>query len=156
MKKYLFNTEESWAGTIIRVMLGIVMFPHGAQKLLGWFGGFGFTGTMEFLTGSVGLPWIVGFFVITLEFFGAIALILGFATRIIGISFFFLLLGIVFTSHTDHGFFMNWLGTQKGEGVEYFLLALGMSLALAVTGGGRMSLDRFFGSGFKADEVNYI
>ena len=84
MKK-IFQTSESNAATILRVVLGVILFPHGAQKMLGWFGGYGFNGTMGFLTGTAGLPWIVAFLVIAIEFFGAIALIFGFATRVVSV-----------------------------------------------------------------------
>jgi putative oxidoreductase len=140
MKK-IFATNENSSATIIRIVLGLILFPHGAQKLLGWFGGYGFDGTMGFLTGSVGLPWIIGFLVIIIEFFGALALIFGFATRIVSIGLIALFAGIVFTGHLDHGFFMNWNGQQKGEGYEYHLLVIGMALSLLVSGAGKWSAD---------------
>ena len=140
MKK-IFATNENSSVTIIRIVLGLILFPHGAQKLLGWFGGYGFDGTMGFLTGSVGLPWIMGFLVIIIEFFGALALIFGFATRIVSIGLIALFAGIVFTGHLDNGFFMNWNGQQKGEGYEYHLLVIGMALSLLVSGAGKWSAD---------------
>ena len=140
MKK-IFATNENSSATIIRIVLGLILFPHGAQKLLGWFGGYGFDGTMGFLTGSVGLPWIMGFLVIIIEFFGALALIFGFATRIVSIGLIALFAGIVFTGHLDNGFFMNWNGQQKGEGYEYHLLVIGMALSLLVSGAGKWSAD---------------
>jgi len=140
MKK-IFATNENSSATIIRIVLGLILFPHGAQKLLGWFGGYGFDGTMGFLTGSVGLPWIIGFLVIIIEFFGALALIFGFATRLVSIGLIALFAGIVFTGHLDNGFFMNWSGQQKGEGYEYHLLVIGMALSLLVSGAGKWSAD---------------
>jgi putative oxidoreductase len=142
MKNKLFNTPDSWTMAIIRVFLGLVVFPHGAQKLLGWFGGYGFEGTMNYFTQTVGLPWIVGVTVTILEFFGAIALILGIGTRVVASAYLVLAIGIVFTSHIEHGFFINWFGTQSGEGYEYFLLWIAMALALVVNGAGKFSLDR--------------
>jgi putative oxidoreductase len=142
MKSKLFLTTDSWAPLLLRTFLAIVVFPHGAQKLLGWYGGYGFKGTMDFFTGTVGLPWLIGFMVILLEFFGAIALILGLATRIIAALYILLAAGIVLSSHLENGFFMNWFGNLKGEGYEYFLLWTGMAAALLITGGGRYSLDR--------------
>ena len=139
--KRIFNTDESNATAILRVVLGIILFPHGAQKLLGWFGGYGFNGTMGFLTGAAGLPWIIAFLVIAIEFFGAIALILGFGTRIVAVGIIALFAGIVFTSHFQNGFFMNWAGNQPGEGYEYHLLVIGMALALLVGGAGKWSVD---------------
>jgi putative oxidoreductase len=140
MKK-IFATNENSSATIIRIVLGLILLPHGAQKLLGWFGGYGFNGTMGFLTGSVGLPWVIGFLVIIIEFFGALALIFGFATRIVSIGLIALFAGIVFTGHLDNGFFMNWSGQQKGEGYEYHLLVIGMALSLLVSGAGKWSAD---------------
>ena len=139
--KKVFATDQNKAIAILRVVLGIVLFPHGAQKLLGWFGGYGFNGTMGFLTGTVGLPWLLAFLVIALEFFGAIALIFGFATRIVAFGVIALFAGIVFTSHLQNGFFMNWAGNQAGEGYEYHLLVIGMALALLVSGAGKWSVD---------------
>ena len=140
MKK-IFQTNESNATTIIRIVLGVILFPHGAQKMLGWFGGYGFDGTMSFLTGTAGLPWIIAFLVIAIEFFGAISLIVGFATRIVAVGIISLFAGIVFTSHLQNGFFMNWAGNLKGEGYEYHLLIIGMAIALLVSGGGKWSID---------------
>lgn len=142
MKKLIFNTNtNNTAATITRTALGVVLFAHGAQKLLGWWGGYGFEGTMGFFTQTVGLPWIVGFLVIVIEFFGSLSLILGFAARLWSFAMFFMTLGIIQTSHIQNGFFMNWFGNQKGEGIEYFLLAIGLSLGVAVNGSGVYSLD---------------
>ncbi len=136
-----FQTTDSIAPTIIRIGLSGVLWAHGAQKLLGWFGGYGFEGTMGFFTGTVGLPWIIGFLVIVIEFFGSILLFFGFAARFWGIAMAMLMLGVVLTSHIQNGFFINWLGNQKGEGVEYFLLAIGMSVSIAISGAGKFSVD---------------
>lgn len=142
MKKIIFNTNSNnWAAFISRVALGTVFFAHGAQKLLGWFGGYGFEGTMGYFTGTVGLPWLVGFLVIIIEFFGALSLIAGFGTRIISFAMAFLTLGIVLTVHLKNGFFMNWDGTQKGEGIEIFLLMLALAVSLVITGAGKFSID---------------
>jgi len=140
MKK-IFQTNESNASTIIRIVLGLILFPHGAQKMLGWFGGYGFNGTMGFLTGTAGLPWIMAFLVIAIEFFGAIALIVGFATRIVAVGIISLFTGIIATSHFQNGFFMNWYGNLKGEGYEFHLLIIGMAIALLVSGAGKWSVD---------------
>jgi putative oxidoreductase len=142
MKEKLFFTRNSWEGLVLRFFAGLVMFPHGAQKLLGWFGGYGFSGTMGFFTDTMGLPWLIAFLVIVIEFFGSLLLLAGLGTRIVSATFIILLLGIVFTSHLQHGFFMNWAGAQAGEGIEYFLLYLGICIALLFTGGGKYSTDR--------------
>jgi putative oxidoreductase len=140
MKK-IFLTNENVTATIIRIVLGMILFPHGAQKMLGWFGGYGFNGTMGFLTGTAGLPWIIAFLVIAIEFFGAIALMFGFAIRIVAVGIISLFAGIIFKSHLQNGFFMNWAGNQNGEGYEYHLLVIGMAVALLICGAGKWSVD---------------
>ena len=142
MKQLIFNTSSNnWAATYCRIALGIVLFAHGAQKLLGWFGGFGFDGAMGFFTGTMGLPWIIGFLVIIIEFFGSLSLIVGFATRLWSIAIFILTLGMIQTVHYQYGFFMNWLGNQKGEGIEFFVLMAGLAVSLIISGGGKFSVD---------------
>lgn len=141
MKNFLFKTNNDWAGLIIRLTIGSILFPHGAQKMLGWFGGYGFTGTMGFFTNTMHLPWIIAFLVIIIEFIGALSFILGFASRIWGALTIILMIGIILSSHIDNGFFMNWFGSQKGEGYEYHLLIIGMSIATLVNGSGKYSLD---------------
>ena len=140
--KALFQTDDGLAGFILRVTLGLVMLPHGAQKLLGWFGGFGFDGTMGFFTQKMGLPWIIAFLVIIGESFGSLALLAGFLTRFTAASLAVIMLGAITMVHLPHGFFMNWGGQQQGEGYEYHLLVIGIAAALLITGGGRWSVDR--------------
>lgn len=140
MKK-IFQTNESYASTALRIMLGLVLFPHGAQKMLGWFGGYGFTGTMNFFTETIHLPWIIGFLVIIIEFVGSLMLIAGIATRFVALAIIVNMIGIIFTSHIRHGFFINWFGIQKGEGYEYHLLVIGMALSLLIAGAGKLSVD---------------
>ena len=142
--KKILSTNDNHSALVARLFLGIVIFPHGAQKLLGWFGGYGFTGTMGFFTETIGLPWLIGLMIILFEFFGAILLILGLGTRLIATFYAVLAFGIVFSSHIQNGFFMNWFGNQTGEGYEYFLLWLGLALILIISGGGKMSLDKKF------------
>ena len=142
MKEMILKTQEGIVPLVLRVTLVIVVFPHGAQKLFGWFGGYGFSGTMGFFTETAGLPWIIGFLVIMLETIGAVALMAGFATRIISACYIALALGIVFSTHIQNGFFMNWFGNQAGEGYEYFILWTGIATVLVITGGGRLSLDK--------------
>ncbi|MGZ3838601.1 MAG: DoxX family protein [Flavisolibacter sp.] len=141
MKAGIFNTNSNWSPTILRIILGLTLLGHGTQKLLGWFGGYGFDGTMGFFTRTVGLPWIIGLLVIIIEFFGSISLILGLATRPWSLSMVILFIGIIYTSHLQNGFFMNWFGDKKGEGYEFFLLAIAISISLVFTGGGKYSLD---------------
>ena len=141
--KAFFATDDGWAGLILRLTLGLVMFPHGAQKLLGWYGGFGFNGTMGFFTDVMHLPWIIAFLVIVGEFFGSLGLLIGFLTRLSAASLAVIMVGAIVTTHIPHGFFMNWFGKQQGEGFEYHLLVIGISLALLITGAGKWSVDRF-------------
>jgi putative oxidoreductase len=142
----LLRTEASVTPLIARLVLGLVMLPHGAQKLLGWFGGYGFEGTMGFLTGQAGLPWIVAFLVIVIEFFGGLALILGAASRLAALGVIAVMTGAIVTTHASNGFFMNWSGQQGGEGFEYHLLAIALSLVVLVAGSGKASVDRAIAS----------
>jgi putative oxidoreductase len=141
MLKRLMQTDDDTGRFLVRLFLGIVMFPHGAQKLLGWFGGGGFSGTMQGMTG-MGLPAFIVFLVIIFEFFGSLSLIFGFLGRLGALAILCVMLGAVFTVHLKTGFFMNWTGQQPGEGFEYHLLAIGMALAVLVGGSGRFSVDR--------------
>lgn len=143
MKQFIFATNNDWTGLITRLTVGLIMFPHGAQKLLGWFGGYGFTGTMGFFTDTMHLPWLIAFLVILIEFFGSLSLIAGFASRIWSAAMIIVMLGAIFTSSLDNGFFMNWFGNQKGEGYEYHLLVIGLSLATIINGSGKYSADSF-------------
>lgn len=136
------RNKEDWAALVLRVIMAGVMFPHGAQKLLGWYGGYGYSGTMQFFTGTMGLPAVVAFLVIVGESFGSLAILLGFMTRFTAASFITIMLGAIGLVHAQAGFFMNWFGNQKGEGYEYHLLVIGISAALMILGAGKWSLDR--------------
>ena len=140
--RMLFHTDDSWSSLILRLTVGVVMFPHGAQKLLGWFGGYGFSGTMEAFTGKMGIPWIIALLVIIGESFGAVALIVGFMTRFTAASLAVIMVGAIFMGHLQNGFFMNWFGAQAGEGFEYHLLVIGMCMALVLAGAGKWSADQ--------------
>lgn len=140
--KTFFHTEDSTTHLILRLMLGLVFFFHGAQKLLGWFGGHGFDGTMGFFTEKVGLPAVIAFLVIIGESFGALGLITGFLTRLSAAGIACIMVGAVATVHWSNGFFMNWAGQNAGEGFEYHLLALGLAIPLIMFGGGRFSADQ--------------
>ncbi len=141
--KKMLSADDNYSPIVLRVMLGIVMFPHGAQKVLGWFGGYGLEGTLGFLTQQVGLPMIIALLVITGEFLGPLGLIAGFLTRFSAAGIGIIMIGAVFTAHLGNGFFMNWSGKQAGEGFEYHLLAIGIAIALMITGGGKYSLDQW-------------
>ncbi|MBC6491414.1 DoxX family protein [Flavihumibacter stibioxidans] len=136
------RTGSHWHGLLLRFTLGAVILPHGCQLLLGWFDGFGFNVSMQYFTGTVGLPWLIGFLVILIQFVGSIFLLAGFASRLVALAMTILFFGMITTSHLDHGFFMNWIGIQKGEGVEYHILAIGLALTILLTGSGRYSIDQ--------------
>ena len=142
MKSFLFFADNNWLLLILRVTMGFVMLPHGAQKMFGWFGGYGFSATVNFFTETMRLPWLIAVLVILIEFFGAIGLILGFGTKVCAMSFIVVMLGAIVTTNYHHGFFMNWFGNQQGEGFEYHLLVIGICAALLISGGGDYSLDR--------------
>lgn len=143
MKSIIFKTNNDWTGLILRLTLGLILFPHGAQKVIGWFGGPGFNGEMQFFTQALHIPWLVGFLVIFIEFAGAIALIAGLASRLWAAAIIGLFTGIIFVGqHAQNGFFMNWFGNQQGEGYEYHLLVIGLALAVIVQGSGKFSVDK--------------
>lgn len=126
----------------LRLALGIVMFPHGAQKLLGWFGGRGFSATMHgFAAGGIPVPF--AFLNIVAEFFGPLGLVTGLFTRVAAFGIGVVMVVAALRSNIKYGFFMNWTGKLQGEGIEYHILALGIAVALLLMGGGAWSLDRF-------------
>ena len=141
MLRKLFATNRDIIPIFLRLTLGAVMFPHGAQKVLGWFGGGGFKATLEGMTG-MGLPAAIVVMVMIAEFLGSLGLIFGFLTRLSALGVISVMLGAIFTVHQQYGFFMNWMGKQAGEGFEYHLLAIGIAVALLVRGGGAFSIDR--------------
>src|SRR5215470_3946087 len=141
MLRKLIATNKDIIPVILRLTLGAVMFPHGAQKVLGWFGGYGFKGTLQGMTG-MGLPAAIVVMVMIAEFLGSLGLIFGFLTRLSALGIISVMLGAILTVHLQNGFFMNWAGKQPGEGFEYHLLALGIALALLIRGGGAGSIDR--------------
>ena len=141
MLKRLMGTSDDVTFTILRVFLGVVFFAHGAQKMLGWFGGYGFHGTMGFFE-HMGMPAPVAFLVICTEFFGGLGLIVGLLTRIAALGIGVEMIGAIFMVHLQNGFFMNWAGNQKGEGFEYHLLAIAVAATLLLRGAGAWSADR--------------
>ncbi|HCL04530.1 MAG TPA: hypothetical protein DHW64_00490 [Chitinophagaceae bacterium] len=147
---FLFDSPEQFTGLVIRLTLALVILPHGCQLLFGWFGGFGFSTTMKFFTETERLPWLIGFMVIMLQSVGALFILLGFGSRILAFGTMIMFIGMIFTSHLKFGFFMNWFGTQKGEGYEYHLLVIGLCIALVFSGSGRFSVDRLLVQYMKA------
>jgi putative oxidoreductase len=141
MLRKLFSTPDDASLTIVRLILGIVLLAHGSQKLLGWFGGFGFSGTVKMFT-SMGMPAALAFLIILTEFFGGLGVLVGLFTRVAALGIVGLMLGAISMVHFQNGFFMNWMGSQKGEGYEFHLLAIALALTLVIRGAGTLSLDR--------------
>jgi len=137
----LFKTKESYTPLIARFALGVEMFLHGAQKAQGRFGGFGYSGIMRFFTAQVHIPALFAFLAIAAEFVGSVGLITGFLSRVSAFGIAVNMLVAALMVYASNGFFMNWMGTQKGEGFEYHLLAIGLALIVIIAGGGKWSID---------------
>jgi putative oxidoreductase len=142
MFRNIIRTNDDKAIALLRIVLGVVVFPHGAQKVLGWWGGFGFSGTLGFLTQQMHIPTALALLVFAAEFLGSLGLIVGFLGRIAAFGIAVNFLVAAFLVHLPNGFFMNWTGQQKGEGVEFFILAIGIAVAVMIRGSGAMSIDR--------------
>lgn len=141
MLQKILKTRTGFDLTALRVVLGIVIFAHGAQKMLGIFGGYGWSGTMQFFTETMHMSYLTSVLTIFIEFFGSLMLITGFFTRVAALGMFGLFTGIMYNVALANGFFMNWGGKNPGEGYEYHVLVLGMSLALFIGGAGSLSID---------------
>lgn len=137
----LFSTRSDATLTVLRLTLGVVFFAHGCQKMLGWFGGAGFSVTMAGFTGRH-IPAVFAFLAICAEFFGGLGLLLGFLTRIASFGLLCNMVVAILTVNLRNGLFMNWTGRQKGEGYEFHLLAIAMLLTTMVKGAGAASVDR--------------
>jgi putative oxidoreductase len=142
MLKRLIQTDQDYALTISRVVLGVIFFAHGSQLMLGWFGGYGLTGSMQFFTRQLGIPAVFAFLAISGQFFGGIMLIAGLAGRAAALAIICNMAVAVIKVHWQFGLFMNWFGAQKGEGFEYHLLAIALGLAVMLRGSGAFSADR--------------
>ncbi len=140
MIRKLIGTNDEVASLVLRLFLGIVFFPHGAQKVFGWFGGNGLTGTMEAFT-KMGIPAFLAFLAILAESAGSVGLITGFLTRVAAFGIFCNMVVAVSMIHIHNGFFMNWFGKKQGEGFEYHLLVIAIAVALMIKGGGQWSVD---------------
>jgi putative oxidoreductase len=142
MIEILLGTHVDWVVGIARLVLGIIFFGHGAQKMLGWYGGPGLASSMRTFTEHLHLPSTLAFLVIAGELFSGIALIVGLFGRIAAIVIVLTMVGAIATVHFRFGLFMNWLGSQEGHGIEYHLLAIALALVVVVKGAGALSLDR--------------
>ena len=142
MLKLLVKTENDYTLTLMRLVLGVLFFAHGSQLMLGWFGGYGLSGSMQFFTQKLGIPAPFAFLGIATQFLGGILLLLGLASRFGALTIIGNMVVAIAKVHWQFGLFMNWYGTQKGEGYEYHLLAIAVGLAIVVRGSGALSLDR--------------
>jgi putative oxidoreductase len=142
MWRKIISTEDDKVLTLLRVALAIMVFPHGAQKLLGWFGGFGFSGTMGFLTQQMHIPAALALLVFAAEFFGALGVFFGFLGRIAAFGIAVDLTVVAVMAHLPNGFFLNYSGQQKGEGVEFLIVPVATAIAIVIRGSGAWSIDR--------------
>ena len=141
MFRNLMKTTDDFSLTLLRLVLGVVFFAHGAQKALGWFGGYGFSGTMGFFTQQMHIPAPFAFLAIAAEFLGSIGLLLGLLGRVAAFGITCNMVVAVCMIHRHIGFFANWSGQQKGEGYEYHLLAIAIALSIMIKGSGAFSAD---------------
>jgi len=142
----LLRTRNDWTLTLIRVVAGGVMLPHGMQKMFGWFGGAGFTATLHNF-GQRGFPAFLVFLMIMAEFLGSLGLILGLFSRVAAFSIAVDMTVAAITVTSKFGMFINWAGKQKGEGMEFQFLMIAMALAIMISGAGALSLDRALSGG---------
>jgi putative oxidoreductase len=138
----LFATQPRFTLLLLRLVLGFVFFLHGLQLIFGWFGGSGLSGSINLFTERMAMPAFLAYLVVFSQFFGGLALIFGFATRIAALGIAADMIVAIFLVHLQFGLFMNWYGNQKGEGYEYHLLAVAIALTLVIAGGGILSVDR--------------
>lgn len=142
MIETLTGTHADWTVGVVRIVLGIVFFAHGAQKMLGWYGGPGLASSMRTFTDDLHLPSTLAFLVIAGEFLGGIGLIVGLLSRIAALVIALTMLGAIATVHLRFGLFLNWFGTQQGHGIEYHLLAIALAFVVVIKGAGAFSIDR--------------
>jgi len=138
----LIHTVDDHSLTLVRLVLGVLFFAHGAQKALGWFGGAGFNATVSGFTTHMGIPEFLAVLAILAEFLGGIGLIVGLLTRVAAFGIAVNMCVAIAVVHGSNGLFMNWQGTQHGEGIEYHLLVLAIAIELMVRGAGAWSIDR--------------
>jgi putative oxidoreductase len=141
MLRYLLFTDPDWLQTVIRLTLGIIFFAHGAQKVLGWFGGPGLRATLRTMHEFLGLPVPMALLALAAEFLGGIALIAGLLSRVAAFGIGVTMVVAVLMVHRRYGLFLNWLGDRKGHGYEYHLLAIALAMTVIVRGSGAASLD---------------
>lgn len=140
----LIRTDGGFAALTARIVLALVMFPHGAQHVLGWYGGYGFSATLDYMAGTYGFPTPLLALAILTELVAPIALLLGLVGRLAALGIFSVML-VAASTHLEVGFFMNWFGQHAAgsEGYEYHLLAMALSGVLMIAGSGAWSLDEW-------------
>lgn len=144
MFRKLISTDSDYGALAGRVLLGVIMLPHGFQHALGLFGGYGFSGTLGWMTTTLGFPAPLAAFAILTELIAPFALIAGLGGRLAALGIVSIMAGAIRT-HAPNGFFMNWFGSLPagGEGFEYHLLAIGLAAVVMLNGSGALSLDRW-------------
>jgi putative oxidoreductase len=142
MRMRLLRTERDLSAFFLRLTLAVVLFPHGAQKAFGWFGGLGLDPALRHFQNDLGIPLAFGLFAVVAEFLGAIGLFIGFFTRVVAFAVAVEMVVAVNLVHLEFGFFMNWMNLQRGGGFEYHILVIGICFALMLKGGGTWSIDR--------------
>ncbi len=142
MKEIIFKSTDDWSGLTLRLTAGLIMLPHGLQKIAGLFGGFGFANTVNYFTSTLKLPWIIAVLIILIEALGSIGLIkTNCISKIWAVGFIVIMAGAIITTNAKNGLFMNWYRTQAGEGCEYHLLMMGICITLLITGSGKFAVD---------------
>jgi putative oxidoreductase len=152
MLRKLIHTREDHLLTLLRLCLGLLFFAHGAQKVLGWYGGQGFPATLGFFTQGLGIPAALAVLAIAAEFLGGIGLLFGLLTRIAAFGIAVVMSVAVVLVHAPNGLFMNWAGNQRGEGFEFHLLAIVIAITLLARGAGAWSLDRLIERGLSGED----
>ncbi len=143
MIRDLLSTDPDWSLTIIRIILGVVFFAHGAQKVFGWFGGQGLKETMRTMHDFLGLPLPLAFAAVVTEFLGGMGLIVGLLSRVAAVGIGVTMLSAIVMVHGRNGLFMDWFGARKNHGYEFHLLAIALVVVLVAKGSGALSVDRF-------------
>jgi len=138
----LLATDGDWVLTLARMVLGVIFFAHGAQKLLGWLGGHGLRATVSTFHDQLGIPVALAYIAVAAEFFGGLGLIVGLLSRIAALGVAATMIVAMFQVHWQFGFFINWFGDRQGHGIEYHLLAIALAAIIIVHGAGAFSLDR--------------
>ena len=142
MLSWMLGTDGDWVITIVRIVLGVVFFAHGAQKAFGWFGGAGLQSTVRVFREQLRIPAPLALLSVAAEFLGGLGLIVGLLSRIAALGIAVVMIVALVAVHGKFGFFMNWYGEKQGHGIEYHILVLALAVAVIIKGGGAFSLDK--------------